>query len=69
MFREQKDFIGRQNVTLGGDRVDFDAVVAVMDDAIREDIHAAMAPCTKQAFVDAYCLAHKAKFNADFVLN
>jgi hypothetical protein len=44
-------------------------VVHLMDDDIRENVHAVMAPCTDQEFLDAYCLAHEAEFNAEFVVN
>lgn len=46
--------------------VDFAAAVALMDDEIREKLHAEMAPCSNQSFIDAYCKAHKTKFGEDF---
>jgi len=55
-------------VILNDAPVDFAAAVAIMDDEIRENVHAAMAPCSQQAFIDAYCLAHAAEFNANFIL-
>lgn len=45
---------------------DFDAVVNLMDDDLREGVHAKLAPCTYQAFLVAYAKAHKAKFGEDF---
>lgn len=45
-------------VTSYGESVDYPAVVSLMDDDIREDIHHALAPCTPQKFYDAYCRAH-----------
>tara|TARA_R100001530_G_C4293351_1_gene148587 strand:+ start:98 stop:310 length:213 start_codon:yes stop_codon:yes gene_type:complete len=38
----------------GNDSLAWDAVVQLMDDDIREDVHARLAPCTKYAFLTAY---------------
>ena len=46
--------------------VDYDAAVAMMDNDIREYLHRKMAPCTNQAFFDAYCAEHKKTFGEDF---
>ena len=32
----------------------WEAIVAVMDDDIREDVHAAYAPCSKERFLNEY---------------
>ena len=48
---------------------DCDAVGNLMDADIREKVHAAIAPCTEQEFLDAYCLAHEAEFQEEFVVN
>lgn len=53
-------------VLLNGYEVDFDAVVNMMDDEIREELHNKLAPCTDQEFVDAYIEAHKAKYGEQF---
>ena len=53
-------------VLLNGNLVDFDAVVNMMDDEIREKLHNKLAPCTDQEFMDAYVEAHEAKFNERF---
>lgn len=51
-----------KQVTLNGQTIDFDAAVNLMDDDIREELHAKMAPCTEQEFLDAYIQAHAEKF-------
>ena len=53
-------------VELNGRMVDMDVVVSMMDDEIREDIHNRIAPCTEQEFVDAYVVAHQAKYGEQF---
>lgn len=53
-------------VLLNGYEVDFDAVVNMMDDEIREELHNKLAPCTDQEFVDAYIEAHEAKYGEQF---
>ncbi|MEN2980963.1 hypothetical protein P7L78_19010 [Tistrella bauzanensis] len=42
------------------------ADAAMMEDDLREELHAEMAPCDPQVFVDAYIAAHKARFGEDF---
>ena len=56
-------------VTLNDHPFDYAAVVNLMDDDIGESVHAALAPCTEQEFLDAYCLAHEAAFQEKFVVN
>lgn len=53
-------------VILNGHECDYDACVNMMDDEIREDLHAEMAPCEDQEFLDAYCKRHFDKFGTDF---
>lgn len=53
-------------INKNGTAIDFDAAVSMMDDDIRESVHAELAPCTEQDFFDAYCKAHKAKYGAEF---
>jgi hypothetical protein len=55
-------------VTINGHEIDFDAAVNLMDDDIREELHAQGIE-TEQAFLDAYTAAHRAKFGEDFVVN
>ena len=54
-----------KQVTLNGKTIDFDAAVNLMDDEIREDLHSKMAPCSDQAFLDAYVEAHAAKYDGE----
>ena len=53
-------------VLLNGYEVDFDVVVNMMDDEIREELHNKLAPCADQEFVDAYVAAHEAKYGEQF---
>lgn len=46
--------------------VDFDACVNLMDDELREQVHAELAPCTGQEFLDRYCELHLEKYGEDF---
>lgn len=48
-----------------GHLVDYDAAVEMMDDDLREELHREMAPCSNQAFFDAYVKAHAEKFNGE----
>jgi hypothetical protein len=48
--------------------VDFDELVMVMDDDIRELLHAQMAPCGDQEFADAYCVEHYKKYGSEVAL-
>ena len=52
-----------------GKEIDFDAAVNIMDDDLREKIHAELAPCTDQEFFDAYAKAHLKKFSEEFEPN
>lgn len=38
----------------------------MMDDEIRENLHAEMAPCGDQEFLDAYAERHAEKYNEVF---
>ena len=57
------------DVMLNGEMVDFDAAVNLMDDEIREAVHADIAPCTDQEFMDEYVKRHEAKYGETFVIN
>lgn len=52
-------------VMLNGYEVSFEACVALMDDEIREELHAELAPCTEQEFLDAYVVRHAEKFDGE----
>ncbi len=55
-----------ETVTLDGKEVDFDAAINLMDDTIREDVHAALAPCSKQEFLDACVDRYEMKYGEPF---
>ena len=46
----------------------WEATTALMDDEIREEIHAKLAPCTKEEFLRAYMEAHEEEFGAGLFL-
>ena len=52
-----------------GIEVDFDVAASLMDDDIREELHAALAPCTEQLFFDEYAKAHLARFDEDWEMD
>ena len=49
-----------------GNIQDYDAAVNLMDDELREEIHAELAPCTNQEFIEEYARRHKEKYGEDF---
>ena len=51
---------------INGSEVDYDAAVNLMDDEIREALHAEMAPCKPQDFFVAYAKAHEDKHGEQF---
>ncbi len=53
-------------INLNGTATDFNACVALMDDDLREEISADLAPCTEQEFINEYCKRHFEKYGADF---
>ena len=53
-------------VILNNEEDNFDACVNLMDDEIREAIHAELAPCTEQEFLDAYVDRHYDKYGEQF---
>lgn len=55
-----------KTVILSNEEVNFDACVNLMDDEIREAIHAELAPCTEQEFLDAYVDRHYDKYGEQF---
>ena len=44
----------------------FDAAVELMDDELREQVHADLAPCTDEEFLREYERRHLAKFGEEF---
>lgn len=57
------------NVMLNGEMVNFDVAVNLMDDEIREAVHADLAPCTDQEFMDEYVKRHEDKYGETFEIN
>lgn len=55
-----------KTVILNNQEVGFDVCVSLMDDDIREKVHAELAPCTEQEFVDTYCKLHSEKYGEEF---
>ena len=47
----------------------FNAAVALMDDDLREAVHAEFAPCEDAEFLARYMEAHNEKYGADFIIN
>ena len=56
-------------VMVHGAQVDFDAAVNLMDDEIRKAVHASLAPCSPQEFLDEYVKRHEGKYGDTFVVN
>jgi hypothetical protein len=46
-----------------------EVIAHYMDDELREQVHAELAPCTDEEFLTRYIELHKAKFNEDFTIN
>lgn len=44
----------------------WEAILELMDDELREWIHAELAPCTRRKFLDAYCVRHLEEFGVPF---
>ena len=51
---------------LNGQPVDLIGAVALMDDELRAELQTELAPCSTEAFMDAYAAAHRVKFGEDF---
>lgn len=45
-----------------GTEINYNAAVELMDDELREEVHADLAPCTDQEFFDEYALRHSERF-------
>lgn len=46
----------------------YDQAVALMDDEIRERVHAETSPCTDEEFLDAYITYHMETFGEPFTI-
>ena len=49
-----------------GTEINYNAAVELMDDELREEVHADLAPCTEQEFFQAYEKAHEEKYGEEF---
>lgn len=49
-----------------GRPVSYEAAVNLMDDELRELLHANLTPCSEQEFFDAYLDAHCIKYGEEF---
>jgi len=56
-------------VTVNGEIYNIDDIAIYMDNDIREKLHAELAPCEPQKFVDRYAEEHKEKFGETFAIN
>lgn len=48
---------------------DFDVWVNLMDDELREQVHAELAPCTDEAFLERYKQLHFEKYGEEFTID
>ena len=46
----------------------YEAAVQLMDDEIRERLHAKIAPCSDEEFLEAYMIEHEKKYGVPFVI-
>ena len=65
---EEPDWADDQAAEMIGEGL-FDAAVELMDDEIREEIHAELAPCTDEEFLAEYIRRHQDKFGETFKVN
>lgn len=56
-------------INSNGTSIDYDAAVALMDDDLREEVAADLAPCTEQEFFAEYCKRHAVKFSEPWELD
>ncbi|MDF2649395.1 MAG: hypothetical protein K0Q73_5200 [Paenibacillus sp.] len=54
-------------VIINGKETDFEALVQLMDEEIREELHSKLAPCSEQEFAEAYMDAHREKYDEEYV--
>lgn len=52
-----------------GTEINYEVAVELMDDDIREELTAELAPCTEQEFFIAYAKAHTEKFGEEWELD
>ena len=51
-----------------GVEIEWNTAVNLMDDDLREELSAELAPCTEQEFFEAYAKAHENKFGEEWEL-
>ena len=51
-----------------GTEIEWNTAVNLMDDDLREELSADLAPCTEQEFFEAYSKAHEDKFGEEWEL-
>lgn len=56
-------------INTNGVEINFESALALMDEDIREELHAELAPCTDQEFFSAYEARHAAKFGEEWELS
>lgn len=56
-------------INAAGTEINFESALALMDEDIREELHAELAPCTDQEFFSAYEARHAAKFGEAWELS
>lgn len=56
-------------INTNGTTIDFETAVYMMDDELRESIHAELSPCTEQEFFTAYEKAHAEKYGEEWELS
>ena len=47
----------------------WESIVNLMDDEIREAVHADLAPCTEEEFLEEYKKRHLEKYGEEFIVN
>ena len=47
----------------------WDVIVNLMDDDLREKVHGEVSPCGNWIFLTAYCKEHKIKYGKSFDIN
>lgn len=65
-YREEEEEMVRN---ADGRKINYDAAVNLMDDDLREEIHAEIAPCSNQKFFDTYVERHREKFGESFCVD
>lgn len=54
---------------INGAEIDFEQAVELMDNDLREELHAELAPCGEQEFFTAYERAHTERYGTEWELS